>query len=123
MACYRLVPEWNTEITTVQKVENMARSNGEADSAVAEICARHAAEEGPVLPILHDVQAHFGYVPDAAIGEIADGVVIASELIRLAEAAGTPEAAEEAIEAFGRGVVDALAALERAPAGGAQPKR
>ena len=74
MACYRLVPEWNTEITTVQKVENMARSNGEADSAVAEICARHADEEGPVLPILHDVQAHFGYVPDAAIGEIAQAL-------------------------------------------------
>jgi tryptophan synthase alpha chain len=59
----------------------------------------------------------------AAIGEIADGVVIASELIRLAEAAGSLEAAEEAIEAFGQGILGALAALGRAPAGGSQPKR
>jgi tryptophan synthase alpha chain len=59
----------------------------------------------------------------AAIGEIADGVVIASELIRLAEAAGAPDAADEAIAAFGQGVVGALAALGRAPAGEPQPKR
>lgn len=52
----------------------MARSNGEADSAVANICARHATGEGPLLPILHDVQAHYGYVPDAAIQDIADAL-------------------------------------------------
>lgn len=50
----------------------MARSNGKADSAVIEICARHAAKEGALLPILHDVQAQYGYVPDEAIQAIAD---------------------------------------------------
>ncbi|NVK33494.1 MAG: formate dehydrogenase subunit gamma [Rhodobacteraceae bacterium] len=28
--------------------------------------------EGPLLPILHDVQATFGHVPDAAVEKIAD---------------------------------------------------
>lgn len=32
------------------------------DQRIAEICAAHAALEGPLLPILHDVQAEFGCV-------------------------------------------------------------
>ena len=33
---------------------------------LAEICDRHAGREGPLLPILHDVQAEFGCIdPDA----------------------------------------------------------
>ncbi|GHB47259.1 formate dehydrogenase subunit gamma [Pseudovibrio japonicus] len=32
----------------------------------------HAHQEGPLLPILHDVQAKFGYVPEAALLQIAD---------------------------------------------------
>jgi len=33
---------------------------------IIEICAAHEAREGPLLPILHDVQAEFGCVdPDA----------------------------------------------------------
>jgi len=35
------------------------------------ILARHAGREGPLLPILHDVQAAFGHVSEEAIGEIA----------------------------------------------------
>ena len=49
----------------------MARSNGKADSAIAEICERHMASDGPLLPILHDVQAHHGFISDEAIGQIA----------------------------------------------------
>ncbi len=30
------------------------------------IIARHAGREGPLLPILHDVQADFGLIPEAA---------------------------------------------------------
>ncbi|WP_134724569.1 formate dehydrogenase subunit gamma [Paracoccus luteus] len=30
------------------------------------ILARHAGREGPLLPILHDVQAEFGLIPEAA---------------------------------------------------------
>ena len=38
---------------------------------IAEICAAHAAREGPLLPILHDVQAEFGCVDAAAERVIA----------------------------------------------------
>ncbi|MEQ8800341.1 MAG: NAD(P)H-dependent oxidoreductase subunit E [Salinisphaeraceae bacterium] len=38
---------------------------------VEAICERHANREGPLLPILHDLQAAFGYVPGEAIGEVA----------------------------------------------------
>lgn len=39
-----------------------------------EILARHATREGALLPILHDVQAALGYVPEAAIADIAHGL-------------------------------------------------
>lgn len=32
----------------------------------------HAGREGPLLPILHDIQAEWGYVPDAAQPVIAE---------------------------------------------------
>jgi formate dehydrogenase subunit gamma len=38
---------------------------------VTEICAAHAQLEGPLLPILHAVQAEFGFVPREAIPHIA----------------------------------------------------
>jgi formate dehydrogenase subunit gamma len=40
-------------------------------SAIADIVARHREREGPLLPILHDVQRKFGHVNEAAIREIA----------------------------------------------------
>jgi formate dehydrogenase subunit gamma len=39
---------------------------------VAEIVARHDGTEGPLLPILHDVQAALGHVPRDALPVIAD---------------------------------------------------
>jgi formate dehydrogenase subunit gamma len=36
--------------------------------------ARLKTLEGPLLPILHDVQHAFGYVPQAALPVIADGL-------------------------------------------------
>lgn len=38
---------------------------------LAEICADHAGREGPLLPILHDVQAEFGCVDAESETEIA----------------------------------------------------
>lgn len=39
-----------------------------------EIIARHSRREGPLLPILHDVQASFGHVSEAAIRHIANAL-------------------------------------------------
>ena len=43
---------------------------------VAEILADHAGREGPLLPILHDVQAAFGHVAQAALPQIAKALNI-----------------------------------------------
>jgi formate dehydrogenase subunit gamma len=43
-------------------------------TAIADIVAVHAAREGPLLPILHDVQRAFGHVSEDAIREIARGL-------------------------------------------------
>jgi formate dehydrogenase subunit gamma len=39
---------------------------------LAELIAAHAAREGPLLPILHDVQAEFGCIDAEAEAQIAD---------------------------------------------------
>ncbi len=41
------------------------------DAQVQEILAAHNGMEGPLLPILHAIQAAFGYVPQAALPQIA----------------------------------------------------
>ena len=41
------------------------------DAQVQEILAAHNGMEGPLLPILHAIQADFGYVPQAALPIIA----------------------------------------------------
>lgn len=41
---------------------------------LGEIIAAHAALEGPLLPILHAVQAEWGHVPEAAIPPIAQAL-------------------------------------------------
>ena len=38
---------------------------------IGEICAEHAGQEGPLLPILHDVQTEFGCVDAEAESAIA----------------------------------------------------
>jgi formate dehydrogenase subunit gamma len=43
-------------------------------TSVADIVAQHSGREGPLLPILHDVQKTFGHVSEAAIREIAAGL-------------------------------------------------
>jgi len=39
--------------------------------SIQQIIAAHAGREGPLLPILHDVQAEFGHVSENAIRTIA----------------------------------------------------
>jgi formate dehydrogenase subunit gamma len=41
---------------------------------IEEILRRHAQREGALLPILNDVQAAFGHVPDAAVPLIAEAL-------------------------------------------------
>ncbi|WP_102224233.1 formate dehydrogenase subunit gamma [Acidimangrovimonas sediminis] len=41
---------------------------------VEEILATHDGVEGPLLPILHAIQEAFGYVPRAALPQIAEGL-------------------------------------------------
>lgn len=41
------------------------------DSELAAIIARHIGREGPLLPVLHDVQDAFGHVSEGAMRQIA----------------------------------------------------
>ena len=43
-------------------------------SQASEIIHRHRDREGPLLPILHDVQAAFGCIPAPAIPQIAEAL-------------------------------------------------
>lgn len=43
-------------------------------TTIADIVAQHSGREGPLLPILHDVQKAFGHVSEAAIREIAQAL-------------------------------------------------
>jgi formate dehydrogenase subunit gamma len=51
-----------------------AHLDAEVSSTTQAIVARLKTLEGPLLPILHDVQHAFGYVPQAALPVIADGL-------------------------------------------------
>jgi formate dehydrogenase subunit gamma len=41
---------------------------------VSDIVTRHAGREGPLLPILHDVQAAWGHIGEEAIRKVADAL-------------------------------------------------
>src|SRR5262245_19626365 len=43
-------------------------------ASAARIIAAHAKREGALLPILHDLQAAFGCVPEAAVSMVADAL-------------------------------------------------
>ncbi len=45
--------------------------SADLETRVEEILAAHRGMEGPLLPILHDVQAAFGHIPQAALPIIA----------------------------------------------------
>jgi len=46
----------------------------QTDARLDEILARHEGVEGPLLPVLHAVQAAFGHVPREAIPVIAEAL-------------------------------------------------
>ena len=43
-------------------------------TSIADIVAEHAHREGPLLPILHDVQKSFGHVSEDAMRDIAQAL-------------------------------------------------
>jgi formate dehydrogenase subunit gamma len=43
-------------------------------TTITDILGEHQGREGPLLPILHDVQKAFGYISEAAMREIATGL-------------------------------------------------
>jgi formate dehydrogenase subunit gamma len=53
----------------------MLDSHAQTDR-IAEILAAHQGLEGPLLPILHAVQAAFGYIPEGAIPQIAKALML-----------------------------------------------
>jgi formate dehydrogenase subunit gamma len=44
------------------------------EAALLEILSRHGGRGGALLPILHDIQDAFGFVPDAAVPVIAEAL-------------------------------------------------
>jgi formate dehydrogenase subunit gamma len=45
-----------------------------SEETAKDVIARHSGKEGPLLPILHDMQHTFGYIPEAALPLIADAL-------------------------------------------------
>jgi formate dehydrogenase subunit gamma len=58
---------------------NPADEDGPATLGIRAIVAAHAGERGPLLPILHDVQAAFGAID-------ADAIVVIAEILNLSRA-------------------------------------
>jgi len=53
----------------------MPHSTAEArERDLLELISEHAGAEGPLLPMLHAIQAEFGHVPQAAVALIADAL-------------------------------------------------
>jgi formate dehydrogenase subunit gamma len=52
----------------------MARTADWNEAETVAIVERHAHREGPLLPILHEVQEAFGHVPRAAVPVIAEAL-------------------------------------------------
>lgn len=53
----------------------MSQQDAERTNATLdEIIATHSGREGPLLPMLHDIQHAFGFIPEAAVGRLADAL-------------------------------------------------
>ena len=52
----------------------MTRTTDWSEAETLAIVGRHLHREGPLMPILHDVQASFGYVPRDAMPVIAEAL-------------------------------------------------
>jgi formate dehydrogenase subunit gamma len=51
-------------------------TNGPMADRIAEILEAHHGLEGPLLPILHAVQEAFGFIPEAAVPQIAKALTL-----------------------------------------------
>ena len=51
-----------------------AEPSDEFVATVGAIISEHAGQRGPLIEILHDVQACFGFIPHAAVPLIAEGL-------------------------------------------------
>lgn len=49
-------------------------TQGEVESVVGRVVVAHAGREGPLLPMLHDIQHQLGFVPPAAIPLLAEAL-------------------------------------------------
>lgn len=58
----------------MQRTEQPGPLSPQAREQVAAIAARHRDRPGPLLEVLHEVQAALGCVPDAAVPEIAQAL-------------------------------------------------
>jgi len=45
-------------------------------TTVDEIIARYHGEKGALIPVLQEVQGHYGYIPEGAVPRIADGLKV-----------------------------------------------
>jgi NADH:ubiquinone oxidoreductase subunit E len=45
-------------------------------AAVDEIVGRHDGEKGALIPVLQEIQGHYGYIPEDAVPRIADGLKV-----------------------------------------------
>src|SRR5882762_11905883 len=52
----------------------MAAHEAWSADLAAEVIKLHAGRNGSLLPILHDLQATFGYVPEAAVPQVAEAL-------------------------------------------------
>ena len=53
-------------------MNSSSSGNGETAAPVREIAERHATRPGGLLPALHAIQDHLGYVPDESVATIAE---------------------------------------------------
>lgn len=61
---------------TMNPANTRAETGAETDARIAAAIARHSHREGPLLPILHDLQAEFGFVPAQAQDPLAEALGI-----------------------------------------------
>ena len=56
----------------------LAGATSEREAVIADILAQHQTKEGALLPILHDVQKAFGYVPQEVLPQIAKALQLSN---------------------------------------------
>ena len=52
----------------------MAQDRPMDEAVIRAIVGRHAAREGPLLPILHDIMAAYGHVADSVVPVVAEAL-------------------------------------------------